>query len=170
MTADITRPGGGATGDAAEQVLDWVVRHAARLGEAGRSPLRRIRVSTATLAVDVEWAGPAHPAPPGAGPAAPSETSATSGTSEPDGPADTAGTWIRSPMVGTFYRSREPGAPPFVEVGDVVEPGQQIGIVEAMKLMNPVQSERRGRVSEITARDGCPVQYDDPLLALAPVD
>ncbi|MEO3812326.1 acetyl-CoA carboxylase biotin carboxyl carrier protein [Sphaerisporangium sp. B11E5] len=159
MTADTTRAGGrtGPDDDDAERVLDWVVRHAARLGEAGAVPLRRIRVSTAALAVDVEWAEAAG-APPAPAPAAPSAE------------AEPPGTWIRSPMVGTFYRSREPGAPPFVEVGDVVEPGQQIGIVEAMKLMNAVQAEQRGRVSEIAARDGSPVQYDEPLLALVPAD
>ncbi|MFC6087553.1 acetyl-CoA carboxylase biotin carboxyl carrier protein [Sphaerisporangium aureirubrum] len=163
MTADTTRAGdrSGPGDDAAERVLAWVVRHATRLGEAAPVPLRRIRVSTAEVAVDVEWS-PAQ-ARPGAppGPAAAAEEAAV---------AQEEGMWIRSPMVGTFYRSREPGAPPFVEVGDLVEPGQQVGIVEAMKLMNAVQAEHRGRVSEITARDGSPVQYEEPLLSLVPAD
>jgi acetyl-CoA carboxylase biotin carboxyl carrier protein len=164
MTADTNRADGrtGPDDDATERVLAWVVRHAAGLGEAGPAPLRRIRVWTAGLAVDVEWSPtPAHPgAPPGPEP----------GGRDAPGAEDAGGTWIRSPMVGTFYRSREPGAPPFVEVGDLVQPGQQVGIVEAMKLMNPVQAEHHGRVSEIAVRDGCPVQYEEPLLALVPAD
>ncbi|WP_248958501.1 acetyl-CoA carboxylase biotin carboxyl carrier protein [Sphaerisporangium perillae] len=158
--------------DERERVLDWVVRHAARLGHAGPAPLRRITVSTATLALQVEWA---DTGPPGAGAPAPAGQTGQSGQSGPDG-AEEAGDGqdgtivITSPMVGTFYRAGEPGAPPFVEVGDIVEPGQQVGIIEAMKLMNAVQAEQGGRVSRIVATDGSPVQYEEPLLALVPHD
>ena len=57
-----------------------------------------------------------------------------------------------SPIVGTFYRAVEPGATPYVEVGDLVEPGQVIGIVEAMKLMNHITAEHAGRVAEVLRR------------------
>jgi acetyl-CoA carboxylase biotin carboxyl carrier protein len=57
-----------------------------------------------------------------------------------------------------------------VEVGDLVEAGQQVGIVEAMKLMNPILAERPGRVAEIVADDGSPVEYDQPLIVLVPSD
>ena len=71
-------------------------------------------------------------------------------------------------MVGTFYRAPEPGAAPFVTVGDLVRPGQVVGIVEAMKLMNEVTAERAGRVTEVLVDDGRPVEYDQPLVALDP--
>ncbi|GGL01936.1 hypothetical protein Sme01_46660 [Sphaerisporangium melleum] len=145
-----------------ERVLDWVTRHAARLAGTGPAPLRRITVSTATLAVHVEWA------PPPAGGAAPPACPAVEGT--PAAAARQDAIMVTSPMVGTFYRAREPGAAPFVEIGDLVEPGQQIGIVEAMKLMNAVQAEHGGRVAEVIAADGAPVQYEEPLLALVPDD
>ncbi|MDH2426170.1 biotin/lipoyl-containing protein [Sphaerisporangium sp. TRM90804] len=150
MTADTRHA------DEGEQVLAWVVRHAAQLGQAGPAPLRRIRVSTATLAVDVEWsqARPAGRDPAEAGQEGAGEAGAEGVVA------------VTAPMVGTFYRSREPGAPPFVQVGDVVEPGQQVGIIEAMKLMNPVLAECHGLVSEIVAADGAPVQYEDTLLFL----
>ncbi|RCG26848.1 acetyl-CoA carboxylase biotin carboxyl carrier protein subunit [Sphaerisporangium album] len=161
--------------DEREQVLDWVVRHTALLGSAGQAPLRRITVSTATLAIDVQWSPPPGPAPGVGGQhdtghahplefaGAPPDTTA--------GTRSTGGTvLVTAPMVGTFYRAREPGAPPFVQVGDLVEAGQQVGVIEAMKLMNAVQAEHAGRVSEIVAEDGTPVQYEEPLLALVPCD
>ncbi|MER6668435.1 biotin/lipoyl-containing protein [Amycolatopsis japonica] len=73
---------------------------------------------------------------------------------------------VRALLVGTFYRAPEPGSRPFVEIGDVVEPGQQVGIVEAMKLMNPVTADLRGRVAEIVVDDAEAVEYDQPLLVL----
>ncbi|MBM0277884.1 acetyl-CoA carboxylase biotin carboxyl carrier protein, partial [Micromonospora tarensis] len=67
-----------------------------------------------------------------------------------------------------FYRAPEPGAPPFVAVGDLVRPGQPIAIVEAMKLMNEVTAERAGRVVAVLVEDGQPVEYDQPLVELDP--
>ncbi len=71
---------------------------------------------------------------------------------------------VPSPMVGTVYRSPEPGASPFVEVGDTVSAGQTILIVEAMKHMNEVAAPRAGRVVEILVTDGQPVEYGEPLM------
>ena len=73
---------------------------------------------------------------------------------------------ILAPLVGTFYRSGQPGANPFVEVGDVVEPGQTVVIVEAMKLMNQVQSDVKGTVSEILVEDGQWVEFEQVLIYL----
>lgn len=73
---------------------------------------------------------------------------------------------ITSPMVGVFYRAPAPDAPPFVGVGDVVEPGQTVCIVEAMKLMNEIESERRGRVVRILVENEDPVEYGQPLFVL----
>jgi len=73
---------------------------------------------------------------------------------------------VVAPLVGTFYRAQQPGAKVFVEVGDVVEPGQTVGIVEAMKIMNTVTSEHRGRVVEIPVNDGDWVEFQQPLMYL----
>jgi acetyl-CoA carboxylase biotin carboxyl carrier protein len=77
---------------------------------------------------------------------------------------------VRAPLVGTFYHAPEPGAPPYISVGDTVEAGQQVGIVESMKLMNPIVAETAGRVVEIPVPDAAPVQYDQPLVVIAPGD
>jgi len=78
-------------------------------------------------------------------------------------PAAVEGRLIKSPMVGTFYRSAKPGAPPFVEVGDRVVTGQVLCIVEAMKLMNELESELSGQIAEILVENGQPVQFGQPL-------
>jgi acetyl-CoA carboxylase biotin carboxyl carrier protein len=70
--------------------------------------------------------------------------------------------------VGTFYHAAEPGADPYVSVGDEVEPGQVVGIVEAMKLMNPIAAEVPGTVVEVLVGNAQPVEFGQPLLALAP--
>jgi oxaloacetate decarboxylase alpha subunit len=92
---------------------------------------------------------------------------------EPDQPPTTAvsGTLLRveSPMVGTFYRAGQPGAPPFVEVGDVVAPGQTLCILEAMKLMNEVKAEVEGVVRGIHAENAAPVEFGQLLFELEPL-
>jgi oxaloacetate decarboxylase alpha subunit len=92
---------------------------------------------------------------------------------EPEQPATTAvsGTLVRveSPMVGTFYRAGQPGAPPFVEVGDVVAPGQTLCILEAMKLMNEVKAEVEGVVRGVHAENGEPVEFGQLLFELEPL-
>lgn len=70
---------------------------------------------------------------------------------------------ITSPMVGTFYRAPSPEAPPFVEIGSVVKQGQVLCIIEAMKIMNEVESEYGGRVVSILVENGQPVEYGEPL-------
>ena len=75
---------------------------------------------------------------------------------------------VAAPMVGTFHRGPGPDAPPFVEVGARVEPGQVLCVIEAMKMVNEIPSEVRGLVRRILARDGAPVEYGAPLLALEP--
>ncbi|MDQ7037650.1 MAG: acetyl-CoA carboxylase biotin carboxyl carrier protein [Aquificota bacterium] len=73
---------------------------------------------------------------------------------------------IKSPLVGTFYRSPSPGAPPFVEVGDIVSPGQVLCIIEALKVMNEIESDVRGRVEKILAENGETVEYGQPLFLI----
>ena len=73
---------------------------------------------------------------------------------------------ITSPMVGTFYRAASPESPPFVEPGTEVEPGKVVCIIEAMKLMNEIESEFRGRIIEIAAENGKPIEYDQVLFKI----
>ncbi|MCK4333180.1 acetyl-CoA carboxylase biotin carboxyl carrier protein [candidate division WOR-3 bacterium] len=75
---------------------------------------------------------------------------------------------IKSPMVGTFYRASAPDAPPYVEVGDTVKPGTVVCIVEAMKLMNEIESEVSGRVAEILVENETPVEYGQELFLIEP--
>jgi len=75
---------------------------------------------------------------------------------------------IKAPLVGTFYRSPTPGAPAFVQEGDVVDEGQTVAIVEAMKLMNQVQADQGGKISEIVAEDGQWVEFEQTLMLLEP--
>ncbi|MCS6926516.1 MAG: acetyl-CoA carboxylase biotin carboxyl carrier protein, partial [Candidatus Binatia bacterium] len=79
------------------------------------------------------------------------------------------GLTITAPMVGTFYRASSPEAPPYVEVGSVVEKGDVVCIIEAMKMMNEIQAEVRGRVVKILVENGKPVEYGQPLFVLEPL-
>ncbi len=76
---------------------------------------------------------------------------------------------INAPMVGTFYRAPAPGAEPFVKEGDLVEKGTVVCIIEAMKLMNEIEAEVRGRIAAILVENGHPVEYGQPLFALEPL-
>ncbi len=76
---------------------------------------------------------------------------------------------IRSPIVGTFYRAPSPDAPPYVEEGDVVEKGQVLCIVEAMKIMNEIESDVKGRIVKILVENAQPVEYGQPLFLIEPM-
>lgn len=80
--------------------------------------------------------------------------------------AEIQGTPIPSPMVGTFYRSPSPGAKPFVQVGDHIKVGQPLCIIEAMKLLNEVESEQEGVLKEICVENGEPVEYSQTLFII----
>ena len=117
---------------------------------------RKIKVSRGVTAV-----APAVPAVTVATPAAaPAQAAA-----EPAAP-DTANA-IRSPMVGTAYLSSEPGADPFVKVGDKVKKGQTLLIIEAMKVMNPISASADGTVQQILVENAQPVEFDQPLIVVA---
>jgi acetyl-CoA carboxylase biotin carboxyl carrier protein len=81
---------------------------------------------------------------------------------------ESAGTVVTAPMIGTFYRAPGPGEPPFADVGDAIENGQTIGIIEAMKIMNEIAADAGGTIIEYLASSGQPVEYGQPLLRLAP--
>lgn len=129
----------------------------------------------------VTMAAPSAPQPAPASPpdTAPGAQASASGTSESDTASDAAsgeppdedelpeGTeLLPSPIVGTFYRAPSPDADPFVEVGDRVEPGQVLCIVEAMKLMNEIEADEAGTIVEIYPEDATPVEYGQPLFAI----
>jgi acetyl-CoA carboxylase biotin carboxyl carrier protein len=108
--------------------------------------------------------GPA-PAPP----AAPlSAAGAPTFVEEAAGEEAPAGTIVKSPIVGTFYRSPDPNSPVFVNVGDRVKVGQVLCIIEAMKLMNEIEAEFAGEVVKIHVENGQPVQYGDALFTVRP--
>ncbi len=126
-----------------------------------------VRVSkyAAPAAPAVAYAAPAAPAPAaaaaGAAPHAPGVAPAHAGGD----PAAHPGA-VASPMVGTVYLSAEPGAAPFVAVGDQVKEGQTVLIIEAMKTMNHIPSPRAGTVKRILVEDGSPVEFGAPLLII----
>ncbi|MFA5356153.1 MAG: acetyl-CoA carboxylase biotin carboxyl carrier protein [Candidatus Omnitrophota bacterium] len=76
---------------------------------------------------------------------------------------------IKSPMVGTFYRAPSPESPPYVEVGQVIEPGQVICILEAMKLMNEIKSEIKGKILEVLVDNTEPVEFGQPIFLVEPL-
>ena len=110
--------------------------------------------------------------PPGAGYAAsPQQAPAPAAAppaSTPAGaaPAEEKGDTVNSPIVGTFYRSPAPDAAPYVEIGQVVEKGQVLCIVEAMKLMNEIEAEFRCKIIKICKENAQPVEYGDPLFVI----
>ena len=99
-------------------------------------------------------AGPGQPAPPAEAPAAAAEEAGLHS--------------VKSPIVGTYYESPSPGSPPFVKVGDAVEAGQILCIIEAMKLMNEIESDIAGEVVKKLAANGQPVEYGQALFVLKP--
>ncbi len=116
-------------------------------------------------------AAPAAPvaAPPAAAPAsAPAEKAASAPA--PEASDEGAGNYleIKSPMVGTFYRSSSPDKPPYVKVGDTIEKGSPVCIIEAMKLFNEIESEVSGKIVKVMVEDAQPVEYDQVLFLVDP--
>jgi acetyl-CoA carboxylase biotin carboxyl carrier protein len=94
------------------------------------------------------------------------DTSAPQATSEAPAPESTV--TIKSPMIGTFYRSPNPDSADFVKVGDVVKKGDTVCIIEAMKLFNEIESDVSGRIVEILVENSTPVEFDQPLFVVEP--
>ena len=149
--------------DDIRKVLDLVREHDLAEFELEQDGLKvRVRKAghdvplVAPAPVTVAASPVAVPAPVPAGPAAPSEE---------ESPAVDLGI-VKSPIVGTFYRAPEPGAPNFVEVGDRVRKGQVLCIIEAMKLMNEIECDTDGEVTAVYVENGRPVQFGDRLFAV----
>jgi acetyl-CoA carboxylase biotin carboxyl carrier protein len=143
------------------EVLEAVVSQARILATGLPGALSRLSVTVGEHRVDIEWHEPVTTAAAGAVAAAPAAVEHVAETVS-DGHA------VVAPLVGTFYLAPEPGAQAFVSEGDLVEAGQQIGIVEAMKIMNRIEADRAGRVAKILVADGSMVEYGQELLIIEP--
>ncbi|MCA3242209.1 MAG: acetyl-CoA carboxylase biotin carboxyl carrier protein [Rubrivivax sp.] len=120
--------------------------------------VRIVKAGVAAVAVaPAPMAAPAVVLPAAAPAAAP--------VAEP-APAAPAARVIKSPMVGTFYRAASPGAKPFADVGDAVKPGQAVCIIEAMKIMNEIESDLEGRIAKLLCENGQAVEFGQPLFVL----
>jgi len=115
-------------------------------------------VMTAPMAM-AQPVAPAMVATPAAAGAVTAEVAASA-------PAAPAGHTVKSPMVGTFYRSSSPGAAPFVQIGSVVKEGDTLCIVEAMKILNEIESDKAGTVTQILCENGQAVEYGQPLFVI----
>ncbi len=147
------------------QILDLVREHELAEFELERDGLKvRIRKAghDVTLVAPAAPATVQAPSPVAAGPIA--AVPAAAAAAEPVVDVDLA--IIKSPIVGTFYRAPEPGAPSFVEVGDQVRKGQVLCIIEAMKLMNEINCETDGAITAVYVENGRPVQFGDRLFAV----
>ena len=120
-----------------------------------------VRISRSSQVAPASVAAPAPVAVPAAPPAAPAATEAAAGE-EPE----ISGHVIKSPMVGTFYRSPAPGAKAFVEVGQSVGVGDTLCIVEAMKLLNQIEADKAGTIKAILAENGEPIEYGQTLFII----
>lgn len=118
-----------------------------------------VRISRAS-----SLAAPMFTAPVGVQPAAMPAPGAAA--AEPAAPKEPEGHIIRSPMVGTFYRAPSPGAKPFVVEGQAVSTGETLCIIEAMKILNQIESDKSGKVLEILVENGQPVEYNEPLFVI----
>ena len=125
----------------------------------GEESVRISRNTGAPIAMAAPVAAPAMPAPVAPAPAAPAPAA-------PEAAAPSAANAVKSPMVGTFYRSPSPDAAAFVEVGQSVRAGDVLCIVEAMKMMNQIEADRAGTVTAIHAENGEPVEFDQPLITV----
>ena len=158
--------------DELKQILDLVRQHEPSEFELEHEGFR-IRVkkdglNVVATALPIGSVAPAAPMPVAAPPvhAAPPATPASEPATGAEPAAEMELAVVKSPIVGTFYRAPEPGARPFAELGERVRKGQVLCIIEAMKLMNEIDSEYEGEVVNIYVENGQPVQYGERLFAI----
>ncbi len=172
--AELTPHPGAEDGAEQEGVARSLQDEVLDLARALPGPLRRLTVRSGDRSVEVEWAADvvvaapvAAPAPaPGGLQAVAPVAAAAEPAEEPEVPEGTLA--VRAPLVGTFYLAPSPGAEPFVRIGEEVETGQTLGIVEAMKLMNPIVADSAGVVADVRVGDAESVEYDQVLFLLRP--
>jgi acetyl-CoA carboxylase biotin carboxyl carrier protein len=153
--------------DQIKQILDLVREHELSEFEFEHDGLRlKIRKDVNGAHV-IAHAGPVAPAPtPPAAATAPAAVPGSVPSNEDLGESEIELAVVKSPIVGTFYRSSEPGSPAFTEIGSSVKKGDVLCIIEAMKLMNEIDSEYDGEVVNIYVENGQPVQYGERLFAI----
>ena len=130
----------------------------------------RVRI-TRTFEQDVQaLAAPAvaHVAPAPAAPAAETQQETSPKGTAAESASSAKGHEVRSPIVGTFYRASSPDADPYVQVGDIVSAGQTICIIEAMKIMNEIEADASGKITQILVDNAMPVEYNQPLFVIEP--
>ncbi len=152
-----------------QQLIDFI----------SQSGLDEVNIETTDLKISVKRYGSGVPAMQVAAPAPaqaapqPAPASVAPPVSAPPVAAPKADTTnyitIKSPMIGTFYRSANPESPMFAEVGDTVSEGKVVCIIEAMKLFNEIESEVSGRIVRILVENATPVEYDQPLFLVEPI-
>lgn len=159
-----------------QQLIDFI----------SQSGLDEVNIETTDLKINVKRYGSATPAPvlvasapapvavmpaPAAAPQPQAAAPVTSAPVAAEAPkADSSNLiTIKSPMIGTFYRSSNPETPSFVEVGDSISEGKVVCIIEAMKLFNEIESEVSGRIVKVLVENATPVEYDQPLFLVEPI-
>jgi len=152
-----------------QELLDFIAK----------SGLNKVNIETEEFKISVQrepntkqivsvGAAPAAPAPAPQAVAAPAPAAvpAPAAPAAAEAASSVSHTALKSPMIGTFYRSSGPDAPVFVQVGDMVEKGQVICIIEAMKLFNEIEAEQAGRIVKVLVENATPVEYDQPLFLI----
>jgi acetyl-CoA carboxylase biotin carboxyl carrier protein len=126
-----------------------------------------VRISRHAPAGMHPWAAPlAYPAPIAAAPAPPPPAGASSAAAPAAAHAHSPDKVVTAPMVGTFYAAPAPGAKPFVEIGSEVKPGDVLCIIEAMKMMNQIESDKAGKVVSVLVKNGDPVEFGQSLFVI----
>ncbi len=152
-----------------QQLIDFI----------SKSGLDEVNIETSDLKINVKRYGaglsvsapvPAAPAPVAPTVQTPAPAAAPVSAPESTTKADSSNyITIKSPMIGTFYRSANPESPLFVEVGDTISEGKVVCIIEAMKLFNEIESEVSGRIVKVLVENATPVEYDQPLFLVEPI-
>jgi acetyl-CoA carboxylase biotin carboxyl carrier protein len=131
------------------------------------SGIAELEIEEGEERVRITRALPAAPqSPAGSAPSLTTAIAAPAGPEVAAAPAEPEGHVVKSPMVGTFYRSASPGSKSFVEVGSTVQVGDPLCIIEAMKLMNEIESDQAGVVKEVLVENGQPVEFGQPLVVI----
>ena len=151
--------------DDIKQILELVREHELAEFELERDGLK-VRIRKAGAVAPVPYTTVAAPAAPVSGPVAAPGPAPVADTGEKDAAEGVDLAIIKSPIVGTLYRASEPGAPPFAQVGTLVKRGQVLCIIEAMKLMNEIESDTEGEIAAVYVENGQPVQFGDRLFAI----
>ncbi|MGI4763181.1 MAG: acetyl-CoA carboxylase biotin carboxyl carrier protein [Janthinobacterium lividum] len=150
-----------------QELLDFIAK----------SGLNKVNIETEEFKISVQrepntkqvvsvGAAPAAPAPQAAVAPAPAVAAPAAAAPVAEAASSASHMALKSPMIGTFYRSSGPDSPVFVQVGDMVEKGQVICIIEAMKLFNEIEAEQAGRIVKVLVENATPVEYDQPLFLI----